>query len=76
MTVLLASKEEYNQRLAQLKAQQQACSKLLIECITIMESNPDYTERLMAVMNQVETMMAQNSRLIARMETSVLNAKR
>ena len=71
MTILAASKEEYNYRLAHLKSQQQACSRLLIECVTLMESNPDYTERLMTVMGQVETMMAQNTRLIARMESSL-----
>ncbi len=75
MTIRLASKDEQNQRLTHLKSQQQACSKLLIECITLMESNPKYTERLTMVMNQVETMMAQNSRLITRMAASSLNGK-
>ena len=69
--MLIASKDEYNHRLTHLKSQQHACSKLLIECLTLMESNPDYTERLMNLMSQVETMMAQNTRLIARMESSI-----
>lgn len=74
-TILTASKEEYNHKLAHLKSQQQACSKLLIECVTLIESNPDYTERLTVVMNQVETMMAQNKRLIARMESSITSKR-
>lgn len=71
MTTLQPNKSEYNHRLARLKSQQQACSNLLIECIKIMEVHPEYTNRLMNVMNQVETMMAENTRLIARMEISV-----
>ncbi len=75
MTIRPASKDEHNQRLAHLKSQQQACSKLMIECITLMESNSKYTERLTMVMNQLETMMAQNNRLITRMAVSSLNGK-
>jgi hypothetical protein len=71
MTTLQPNRNEYNQRLARLKAQQQACSNLLIECIKIMEIHPEYTNRLMSVMSQVETMMAENTRLIARMEISM-----
>jgi hypothetical protein len=61
-------KETPNQRLFRLKSQQQLCNKLLMDCVSLMEIYPDYTERLMTVMNQVEAMMEQNNRLIARLE--------
>ncbi|MDB5078926.1 MAG: hypothetical protein JWP00_850 [Chloroflexi bacterium] len=74
MTILHTSKNDQTQRLSRLKNQQQSCTNLLIECVKIMETHPEYTDRLTAVMSQVEAMMAQNSRLIARMEAS-LNSK-
>ncbi|MBN9387427.1 MAG: hypothetical protein J0I20_05180 [Chloroflexi bacterium] len=67
-TSSISGKETPNQRLSRLKTQQQLCNKLLMDCVSLMEVYPDYTERLMAVMNQVESMMEQNSRLIARIE--------
>lgn len=68
MTTNLVARETPNQRLARLKNQQQLCNKLLIDCVSLMEVYPDYTERLMGVMSQVENMMTQNNRLIARIE--------
>lgn len=67
-TSTFASKETPSQRLSRLKNQQQHCNKLLMDCVSLMEVYPDYTERLMSVMSQVETMMEQNNRLIARIE--------
>ena len=68
MTSTLASKETTGQRLSRLKTQQQLCNRLLMDCVSLMEVYPEYTERLMAVMSQVENMMQQNNRLIARIE--------
>jgi hypothetical protein len=64
----MTSKETLDQRLSRLKTQQQHCNKLLMDCVSLMEVYPHYTERLMTVMNQVESMMEQNNRLIARIE--------
>lgn len=71
MTSTLANKdnkETNNHRLARLKTQQQLCSKLLMECLSLLEVYPGHTERLKSVMSQVENMMAQNNRVIARIE--------
>lgn len=67
-TSTLTGKETSNQRLSRLKSQQQLCNKLLTDCVNLMEVYPGYTERLMTIMSQVETMMEQNNRLIARIE--------
>lgn len=67
MNSTLDRKETVSQRLSRLKTQQQLCNRLLMDCVSLMEVYPHYTERLMAVMSQVEDMMAQNNNLIARM---------
>jgi hypothetical protein len=68
MTSTFVNKETISQRLARLKTQQQLCNKLLMDCVSLKEIYPDHTERLMIVMSQVENMMVQNNRLIARIE--------
>lgn len=72
MTSTFASKENSDQRLSHLRTQQQLCNKLLLDCVTLMEVYPDYSERLTAVISQVESMMEQNNRLIARIENPAL----
>lgn len=69
MTSVLVAKETTSQRLSRLKTQQQLCSKLLMDCVSLMDVYPDHTERLTSVMSQVENMMEQNCRLIASMES-------
>ena len=69
MTNSLASKETTCQRLTHLKTQQQLCNKLLTDCLSLMEVYPDHSERLIVVINEVKNMMAQNTHLIARLES-------
>ena len=68
MSSTFAVKDTSEHRLSRLKTQQQQCNKLLMDCVSLMEVYPGYSERLVALMSQVESMMEQNNRLIARIE--------
>lgn len=57
-----------------LKAQQDKCTRFLLECISVRDQCPQYAQRIDVVINTVETVMSQNADLLARMEADVRSA--
>jgi hypothetical protein len=56
------------QHIAELKEQQEKCSKFLLECITTRDRCPEYAERIDVVISSIETVMSQNADTLARLE--------
>lgn len=71
MTSLDFAPQTIVQQIEALKAQQVKCTQFLLECITVRDQCPQYSQRIDVVINSVETVMSQNADLLARMEADV-----
>jgi hypothetical protein len=55
----------------QLKAKQQSCTQLLVECVNFREENPQFAARADVVIASIEAMMSQTAELLAQLESNV-----
>ena len=68
MTSLDFAPQTIVQKIEALKAQQEKCTRFLLECIAVRDQYPQHAQRIDIVINSVETVMSQNADLLARME--------
>lgn len=58
-------------RINELKAQQQDCTRFLLECITYREKFPQFTNRIDVVIAKIEIKMSHNASQLARLEADL-----
>lgn len=66
--MVMSSFSSVAERIHRLKAQQNNCMDLLMDCIKVREIHPEYAPRLDQVITSVERTMSQNADLLARLE--------
>ena len=59
-------------QIRRLKIQQQSCTTLLLDCLKVRESHPEFAERLDTVIASVEQAMALNAEQLTRLEAQQL----
>ncbi len=68
----MISLEPIADQIKKLKDQQQSCTKLLLDCLSVRESHPEHAERLEDVIATIESVMAHNSDMLNRLEAELL----